>query len=305
MQADIIDEDITVAVVCGSSNIPREFRCNHLQLKVGDSCVVDTDDGPRIGVISRARMKVPGKRCKRRLKNVIRKATTDDLEIDAKKRDRELEIYKCARKRVGEARLDIKISCVEVDNNQSHAVIYFTSESRVDYRDVVRSIASELDMKVEMRKMGIRDEAKMMGGCGICGCSLCCTTFLPEFAPVSIRMAKEQHLSLNQTTISGVCGRLMCCLVYENDFYKEMRKKMPKMGKTVITPDGNGRVVNSDYLRSRVTVDMGDGKHKIFNADEVSRAQNIQQKKAGGPKQGGQNAERSRPNNKRKRGGNR
>ncbi len=300
MQTDLIDEDITVAVAFGNSQISREFRCNHLRLKVGDSCVVDTDDGPCVGVVTRARMKIQGRRCRHRLKNVIRKATRDDLNIDEKNRSKELEIYKYARKKIEETELDMKVSCVDVNNDQSHAVIYFTSESRVDYRDVVKSLASELSMKIEMRKMGIRDEAKMMGGCGVCGCSLCCTTFLPEFAPVSIKMAKEQNLSLNQTTISGVCGRLMCCLVYENDFYREMRKKMPRMRKTVITPDGAGRVVNVDYLRSRVTVDIGDGMYKTFNADEVSRAPNAQQKESG-PKQSGQNTEKNRPNYNRNR----
>ena len=287
-----LDNDYTIAVSFRRNAKAYEFRCNHLNLRVGDQCIVDTERGPNMGVVTRARIKAAGRRCHRRLKNVIRKATDKDLMRDERNRNSEVEIYRLARKKTSESELKMKVSYVEVTFDEKRAIIHYTSESRVDFRDLVKSIASELDVKIEMRKLGIRDEAKMFGGCGVCGQELCCSSFLSEFAPVSIRMAKDQNLSLNNSKISGVCGRLMCCLVYENDFYKEARKSMGSTGKSVNTPDGQGRIVIADYLRRRLTVDLGDGVRKIFDADEVTRTFPPQRQKSGGPKN------RQKPNGK-------
>ncbi|MFQ5432443.1 MAG: stage 0 sporulation family protein [Nitrospinota bacterium] len=277
-----LDNDYTIAVSFRRNAKAYEFRCNHLNLRVGDNCIVDTERGPNMGVVTRARIKAAGRRCHQRLKNVIRKATDKDLIRDERNRKKEQEICRLARKKISENELKMKLSYVEITFDEKRAIIHYTSESRVDFRDMVKSIASELDVKIEMRKLGIRDEAKMFGGCGVCGQELCCSSFLSGFAPVSIRMAKDQNLSLNNSKISGVCGRLMCCLVYENDFYREARKSMGSTGKTVNTPDGLGKIVIADYLRERLTVDLGDGVRKIFNASEVTRFIQPQRQKSGG-----------------------
>jgi cell fate regulator YaaT (PSP1 superfamily) len=280
LQAEQLDDDFTIAVSFRHNAKAYEYRCNHLSLRVGDHCIVDTEHGPNLGVVTRARMKAAGRCCRQRLKNVIRKATNRDVTRDEKNRKSEEEIYRLARKKIAENEMKMKASYVEVTFDEKRAIIYYTSEGRVDFRDMVKSVAAELDVKIEMRKLGIRDEAKMMGGLGICGQELCCSSFLSEFAPVSIRMAKDQNLSLNNSKISGVCGRLMCCLVYENDFYREMRKTMVNTGKSVVTPAGQGRVVLVDYLRQRVSVDLGDGIRQIFEAKDVSPANPPQQQKS-------------------------
>jgi len=279
---ELLDDDYTVAVSFRHNAKAYEFRCNHLNLRVGDRCVVDTERGPDMGVVTRARLKAAGRRCRHRLKNVIRKATGKDVIRDEDNRKNELEIYRLVRNKIAESNLKMKASYVEVTFDQKRAIINYTSESRVDFRDLVKSIASEVEVKIEMRKLGIRDEARFMGGCGVCGQELCCSSFLSEFAPVSIRMAKDQNLSLNNSKISGVCGRLMCCLVYENDFYRDARKSMGSTGKTVNTPDGQGRIVIADYLREKLTVDLGDGVRKIFDASEVSRLVPPQRQKSDG-----------------------
>ena len=293
MQAqEHLDNDYTIAVSFRHNAKAYEFRCNHLALRVGDQCIVDTERGPDMGVVTRARIKAAGRVCRHRLKNVIRKATGKDVIRNEHNQQSEKEIYRLAREKIAENELKMKTSYVEVTFDQKRAIIYYTSESRVDFRDMVKSIASELDVKIEMRKLGTRDEAKFMGGCGVCGQELCCSSFLSEFAPVSIRMAKDQNLSLNNSKISGVCGRLMCCLVYENDFYREARKKMGSRGKTVNTPDGLGKIIIADYLREKVTVDLGDGVRKIFDASEVSRLGPQQRQKTSSAKS------RKRPNGK-------
>lgn len=296
MQTVQLDNDFTVAVVFRHNAKASEFRCNHLKLMVGDRCIVDTEQGPNMGVVTRARMKLIGRRCCHRLKNVIRKATGTDMSRDDRNSKSEHEIYKLARKKIAENELKMKLSYVEITFDEKRVIMYYTAEGRVDFRDMVKGVASELDVKIEMHKLGIRDEAKMMGGCGVCGNKLCCSSFLTDFAPVSIRMAKDQNLSLNNSKISGVCGRLMCCLVYENAYYREMRKKMGNPGKTVITPDGAGKVVYADYLRQKLTVDLGDGVRKVYEASEVTRPHLLQ------PESGTRQKKQAGPNGPRRRG---
>lgn len=270
MQAEVINADYTVAVSFRHGARPEDFRCNHLTLKVGDSCIVDGEHGPNIGTVSRSKMKLEGRRCPHRLRNVIRKATKYDLQKEERLKKREAEIYVVAKRRIVDSNLKMKLGHLEVTYDEKRVILFFTAENRVDFRDMVKSLASEFGTKVEMRQLGIRDEAKKLGGCGVCGEGLCCSTFLSDFMPVSIRMAKDQGLSLNPTKISGVCGRLMCCLNYENDFYREMQKVVPRPGKAVHTPNGQGRVISSDYLRQRVYVDLGhDRDRETFEASAV------------------------------------
>ena len=304
METGQLDNDFTVAVSFRHNAKAYEFRCNHLKLMVGDQCVVDTEQGPNMGVVTRARIKVAGRRCCRRLKNVIRKATSTDLSRDERNLKSELDIYRLARQKIAENELKMKLSYVEITFDEKRAIIYYTAEGRVDFRDMVKGVASELGVKIEMHKLGIRDEARMMGGCGVCGNKLCCSAFLTDFAPVSIRMAKDQNLSLNNSKISGVCGRLMCCLVYENDYYREMRKKMGNPGKTVITPDGPAKVIYADYLRQKLTVDLGDGVRKVFEASEVTRPHLLQQRESGNkPRQADDNRPKQDAGTRPRQGG--
>jgi len=279
LSTDLIEDDFTVAVSFPYSARPEDYRCNHLHLGVGDECIADTENGPALGTVARARMKVKGRRCCHRLRNIIRKATEEDLKISYRIRQKEKEAYQAARRAIEEYELDMKLNHLEITWDEKRAIVFFTSEDRVDFRDMVKSIASHLKLKIEMRQIGARDEARMLGGAGICGCKLCCSSFLKEFAPVSIRMAKDQGLSLNPSKISGVCGRLMCCLNYEDKYYREMHKIVPRVGKTVITPSGKGKVINADYLRERVTVDLGDDGRETFQASEVTTGQRDQKKK--------------------------
>lgn len=286
MPKETKDDNFTVSVGVRSGSTPTEYRCDHLYLRVGDSCVVDTERGPNIGVVMRARMKIRGRKFCCRLRNVIRKATKEDMDSEFERLEKEKKISDLARKKIAEFELGMKLTRVEVTFDGKRAIIAFTSEGRIDFRDMVKALSSELDVKIEMRQMGSRDEARLLGGCGICGNSLCCSTFMSDFAPVSIKMAKNQNLSLNPAKISGVCGRLMCCLVFENEFYKEMQKKVPRVGRTVMTPDGKGRVAVADYLRERVTVDIQDKGFTVYEAKDVSIIQNPQHARSQSKKQG-------------------
>lgn len=309
MERQLIENDYTVAVVFRHSARQMEFRCNHLDLRVGDRCVVDTERGPGIAVVSRSRLKAHGRRCPKPLRNVLRKATGHDIEADKRNEEKEKLIYREARRKVLEREIRMKISQVEVTFDEKRAIIYFTADERVDFRDMVKSLAAELNVRIEMRQVGVRDEARMIGGNGVCGFKLCCSSFLTDFVPVSIRMAKDQNLSLNPVKISGVCGRLMCCLMYEQDFYKEMQKVVPRTGKTVMTPEGRGKVLVADFLRSRVTVNLEDEKGvKTFEAAQVQLLAPPQQQRQRqkGPQQnpgGGQRHERPRHDNRPPRAG--
>jgi len=295
LERQLIENDYTVAITFRNNARPVEFRCNHLELKVGDYCIVDSDRGASIGMVERARMKMLGRRSTRPLKNVLRKATPYDLEVNLRNREKEKQLFGMARRKISDARLRMKLSHVEITFDEKRAIIYFTSEDRVDFRDMVKSLAADMNVRIEMRQVGVRDEARILGGSGICGFKLCCSSHLPDFVPVSIRMAKDQNLSLNPTKISGVCGRLMCCLIYEQDFYKEMQKTVPRTGRTVITPEGRGKVLVADFLRSRVTVNLdAEGGIMTFEAAQVQLANPPQAQ--GKPKQknrdGGPNRQR-------------
>lgn len=165
--------------------------------------------------------------------------------------------------------LPLKVFRAELSHSSKKARLYFTSEDRIDFRDFVRDLSRSVNVRVEMRQTGVRDQAKLVGGIGSCGQELCCTTWLPEFVPVSIRHAKDQGLVLNPTKVAGQCGRLKCCLVYEQETYAAMRKGLPKLGKRVITEEGEGRVVEVDVLRQRVRVSHGPGASTMYPADAV------------------------------------
>lgn len=232
------------------------FSPNSLKFSVGESAIVETSRGIEYGDVLVANKLVSEDELVLPLKSVIRKATEED-----KKKVRENEeIAEKAkgvfREKCAEHKLDMSLVDVELTFDNSKLLFYFTSEGRVDFREFVKDLASVFKTRIELRQIGVRDEAKQLGGLGICGRTFCCKCFLSDFDQVSIKMAKEQGLSLNSAKISGTCGRLMCCLRYENDVYEEEIKKTPRVGAVVTTPSGRGVVVDSNPLAGLVKVSL-------------------------------------------------
>lgn len=222
------------------------------KFEVGDKVVVETARGMELGNVLIANSMVEEDKIVAELKPVQRKATEKDLEAYEKnlaKRDDALAV--CAEK-IAKHELDMKLIDVEFMIDGSKVVFYFSADGRVDFRELAKDLAGHFKNRIELRQIGVRDEAKMLGGIGICGRPLCCSKWLHDFQPVSIKMAKQQNLSLNPTKISGTCGRLMCCLNYEDEAYKELRKGMPKDNERVETPDGLAKVIKVDYFNGLI-----------------------------------------------------
>ena len=191
-------------------------------------------------------------------RHILRVATADDLEQDSKNKLDAMEAFSICKAKMKQLELEMKLIKAEYTFDRSHLTFHFSSEGRVDFRGLVRELASVFRTRIELHQIGVRDEAKILGGIGPCGRTLCCSTFLGDFVPVSIKMAKDQGLSLNPTKISGLCGRLMCCLNYENDTYVALRKEMPDYGNEVMTPEGKGKVVELNVLSQIVKVRLYD-----------------------------------------------
>ena len=208
------------------------------------------------------------------LKNVVRLVTPKDRAQQEKNRAQEADALKIFEKKIAEHKLEMKPVSVEYGFDGSNITFFFTADGRVDFRELVKDLAHQFRTRIELRQIGVRDEAKLLGGLGKCGCPVCCQRFLPEFSPVSIKMAKEQNISLNPTKISGLCGRLMCCLNYEQPYYEEMRKKLPRNGSNVKTPDGIGVAMESNpiSLLIKVRIQKPDETFEIreYKLDEIS-----------------------------------
>jgi len=242
----------------------------------GDAVIVETVRGIEYGEVVTGVKEVSDELITPPLKKVIRIATADDAQHDAENRAREKDALALCQKKVQEHKLQMKLVGCEYTFDNSKILFYFTSDKRVDFRALVKDLAAAFHTRIELRQIGVRDEAKMMGGLGMCGRPVCCAQFLGDFQPVSIKMAKEQNLSLNPTKISGICGRLMCCLKYEEDHYEATRKRMPRVGKEVLTPDGTGTVVDLNILKETVCVRIpkGDGtEQKDYPLEQVQRVQ--------------------------------
>ena len=240
----------------------------------GDFVIVETARGIEFGEVVTPIREMNDEQLAAPLKQVVRIATAQDVQHAQENKQNEKEAYAICQKKIGEHKLDMKLVSVEYTFDNSKILFYFTANGRVDFRSLVKDLAAVFKTRIELRQIGVRDEAKMLGGLGPCGRPVCCGAFLGDFQPVSIKMAKEQNLSLNPTKISGVCGRLMCCLKYEQDNYEQTRKKMPKVGKEVITPDGNGIVWDLNIIKEtvRVRIQKGDSSElKDFPMDEVQR----------------------------------
>ncbi|MGI6200172.1 MAG: PSP1 domain-containing protein [Christensenellales bacterium] len=225
-----------------------------IELGLDDAVIVETARGLEYGEVSIAPREVPEDSLVSPLKKVVRKATAEDTARMERNIAREGDALRICQERVAAHQLEMKLVDVEYTFDNSKIVFYFTADGRVDFRELVKDLAGVFRTRIELRQIGVRDEAKMLGGLGICGRPVCCRAFMAEFHPVSIKMAKEQSLSLNPTKISGLCGRLMCCLKYEQACYEQVVKRMPKQGKEVATPDGNGVVTETVPLRECVKV---------------------------------------------------
>ena len=237
-----------------------DFDPNGLELHNGMSVVTETARGVELGECMSGVMDVPDERLVLPLKPIIRIATEQDLAMQKRNEQAEKEAFDIAIDRIAEHKLEMKLVDVEYAFDRSKIIFYFTANGRVDFRMLVKSLASIFKTRIELRQIGVRDEAKMLGGIGPCGRPICCRTFLSDFTPVSIKMAKEQNLSLNPTKISGLCDRLMCCLKYEQDNYEQTRKRMPRVGREIITPDGVGVINAINVLEEtvRVRIAVGD-----------------------------------------------
>ena len=232
------------------------FNPAGIDLKENDYVVVETTRGLELGQVVISPQQVLASDVNKPLKPVVRKAEPGDIkraqELEAKEREA---LVECGNL-INKLNLPMKLLSAEYNLDGNRLTLYFSAAERVDFRELVRELARRLKVKVDMRQTGPRDEAKLMGGIGRCGRLLCCASFLSEFAPVSIKMAKEQDLPLNPMKISGVCGRLMCCLVYENELYHLMKEKLPKNGQTVSTAMGTGKIVGSNPLKETVLVEL-------------------------------------------------
>ena len=235
------------------------FDPDTFDVKNGDNVIVETARGMEYGTVTMDVQEVEDHEIVAPLKKIIRIATPEDdkkHQENVKKKERALQL---CQEKIDKHGLVMKLIDVEYTFDNSKIIFYFTADGRVDFRELVKDLASVFKMRIELRQIGVRDEAKMMGGIGGCGRSLCCNSWLADFEPVSIKMAKVQNLSLNPTKISGICGRLMCCLKYENDIYMEMRKGMPEVGERIKTPDGLAKVIDTnileDIIRVRLYVD--------------------------------------------------
>ncbi len=220
---------------------------------VGDVVVVDTAKGQEMGQIVRANEEVSEENCPKELKKVLRKATYRDFELAKKAKESEPRALETARDKAIALGLKLKFISAEVSFDCKKVVLYFTAEERVDFRDLVKELASALRARIELRQLYERDDVKLRGALGMCGRECCCRAYLKDFEKVTVKMAKVQGLSLNPTKISGICGKLMCCLKYENDYYSEVYKLMPKVNSKVMTPDGPAVVESNDMLKKIVT----------------------------------------------------
>ena len=234
------------------------FDPKGLTIPAGTDVIVETAQGPEFAHCAAGNHQVPDDAVVKPLRSVLRIATDNDKHTAAYNRSREKEAFDVCKKKIQQHKLEMKLVRVECSFDGSKILFFFTADGRVDFRELVKDLAGVFRARIELRQIGVRDEAKMIGGLGICGRPFCCSQFMDEFLPVSIKMAKTQSLSLNPTKISGTCGRLMCCLKYEQDAYEDAIKRMPKNDSFVLTPDGTGNVSDINVLKETVNVRLDD-----------------------------------------------
>ena len=241
-------------------------------LKIGDKVIVETARGIECGEVAMGSKEVAEEDIPQPLKKVIRVATPEDLARVAENQAKEKSAFAICAKKIEAHKLEMKLVDVEYTFDNSKILFYFTADGRVDFRELVKDLASVFRTRIELRQIGVRDEAKMLGGLGVCGRPLCCATFLGGFQPVSIKMAKEQGLSLNPVKISGTCGRLMCCLKYEQEAYQDLLRSTPTVNSLIMTPDGQGVVADVNLLTGMLQVKLEgeqDGVVRTYNVKQV------------------------------------
>ena len=236
------------------------FDCSEIFVHYGEQVVVDTIRGLEIGTICSKVSSVESTKFKEPLKKVLRLATKEELEQKENNKKKEKEIKEISEKFANKLKLDMKIIGAELNFDASKVIIAFMADTRVDFRELVKQLANKYKMRIELKQLDIREETKVLGGLGPCGRECCCSKFLNEATHSSIKMAKMQGLSLNPTSVSGLCGKLKCCLAYENEYYSEINSKMPRLNTEIITPDGKGLVVYCNILKQEVSV-------KFLNTD--------------------------------------
>ena len=251
------------------------FNPQKLDIKKGDFVVVETARGIELGEVVVGKRAINTDSIVKPLKDVIRIATEKDLAVQENNKKKEAEAFQICNEKIKKHKLDMKLVEVEYTFDGSKILFYFTADGRVDFRELVKDLATVFKTRIELRQIGVRDESKTIGSIGICGRSLCCAQFLGEFEPVSIKMAKEQGLSLNPTKISGACGRLMCCLKYEQDTYEALLKVTPRQGAVVNTPAGRGVVMQVSLLKGLVKVKIDDDKDSALQEFPVNEIKNI------------------------------
>ena len=250
------------------------YNPGDLKLKVGHTVMVNTDQGLKMGVV--ASNKLPNFRQDTDYNRVLRIANDNDFQAENRRHQVEAKAKTLCSGKIAELKLPMNLSRVVHQPHMNKTIFFFTAEGRVDFRQLIRDLASNLRHRIEMRQVGVRDEAKVIGGYGVCGETLCCSTWLPDFTPVTIKMAKNQGLALNPSKISGVCGRLMCCLQYEHDNYKSLIKNLPRINSPIQTPDGSGRVLKNEILEQRVVVLLEDESIITYHLDELPKPQKSQ-----------------------------
>ena len=247
------------------------FRSGPFVLHKGSKVIVMTEQGEALGTVCSEPKKLEGFKSKSRPKPISRLATWNEAEKWGKNCDTEKKIYGYCYDRIKSRNLQMSLVAVERLFDGSKVIVYFSAEGRIDFRELVKDLVHQFHTRIEMRQIGVRHQAKMVGGLGNCGRQLCCISFLSQFSPVSIKMAKEQNLSLNPSKISGMCGRLMCCLTYEYKHYEEVKKNLPKIGKRVNTKFGEVKVIRQNLLRGTITVQISSGEEKEISYEDVIR----------------------------------
>ncbi len=246
-----------------------DFASGHFVLKKGDKVMVVTEEGPAIGCVCTEPQTKAEEGPDRKLKKIFRLATEEEIERYDKCCQMEEKVYNYCYLRVREKAIPMSLVSVERRFDGSKIIIFFTADGRVDFRELVKDLVGQFRTKIEMRQIGVRHQAKMVGGIGVCGKPLCCSTHLKAFAPVTIKMAKMQNISLNPSKISGMCGRLMCCLNYEYDYYDQTSRKIPKIGQRIKTKKGEGKVIRRNILKEQITVVLDSGEEMDISADAV------------------------------------
>ncbi len=248
-----------------------------LKLKVGMTVMVNTSQGLKMGVV--ASNKVLNFRKDSQENRVLRIANDNDFQAENRRNQVEEKAKSLCLSKIAELDLPMNLSRVVHQPHMNKTIFFFTAEGRVDFRQLIRDLAANLRHRIEMKQVGVRDEARVIGGYGVCGETLCCSTWLPDFTPVTIKMAKNQGMALNPSKISGVCGRLMCCLQYEHDNYKALIKNLPKINSHIKTPEGPGRVLKVEILEQRVMVLLEDENVMTYSLDELPKAQDFKSPK--------------------------